>query len=199
MAIYVAIFGLAVNLLSIFILGGGHDHEHEHEHSHEHEHAHEHEHSHEHEHAHEHGHGREHRHDYNFKAAYMHVLADALTSVLAIGALLCGLFLGWRFLDPAMGVAGGLLILNWAWKLLRDTGAILLDADEGGVMRKAIVAKIEADGVSRIVDLHVWRIGSHEVAALAAVDGHASAKEYRSRLSGIEDLRHLNIEVRAPR
>jgi cation diffusion facilitator family transporter len=137
-AIGVAILGLLVNTACAFLLDHDHGHRHEHEHEHGHEHGHTHGHGHGHEHGHEHGHGHEHEHehghthghghaDHNLRAAYLHVMADALTSVLAIIALLAGKFAGLTWLDPVMGLVGGALVLHWGIGLCRETARILLD------------------------------------------------------------------------
>lgn len=130
-ATLVAVVGLAVNLVSALLLGGGHHHHGHHDHGHDH---HDHDHAH---HDHDHDHGRAGRHhDNNLRAAFVHVLADALTSVLAIVALLAGRFLGWTWLDPLMGLVGAAVIASWSWALMRDTSAVLLDATDAGLERE---------------------------------------------------------------
>lgn len=180
-AILVASIGLVVNVVSIFILHdkGTHDHHHEHSHDHEHDHSH-----------HDH-------HDHNYRAAYLHVIADALTSILAIIALLSGRFLGWNFLDPVMGIVGGILICRWSFQLTRSTLLILLD---GGVDRKIhemIREAVESDNESRIADLHLWRISSHEMAVVISVvtGRNRTAEEFLARLKGIPDITHMSVEV----
>ena len=182
-AILVAALGLVVNLVSVRLLG---DHHHGHEH-HEHEHA-------QHEHAHA---QREHADDHNIKAAYLHVLADALTSVLAIAALLAGRFLGWAWMDAVMGIVGSLLIGKWALGLLRDTSHILLDGRPGPELAERIRACIETGSDSRISDMHVWKIGENAAAAIISLVTHypQPVEHYRRQLSNIEELKHVTIEV----
>lgn len=198
-AIGVAVLGLIVNAASMGILGHhdhGHSHGHEHDHD-EHEHNHDgHEHEHEHHHD-EHEHEHEHEHDHNYKAAYIHVFADALTSVFAIVALLAGLYLGWTFLDPVMGVVGGLVITRWAWILFKETAFILLDKNADEELRKEISDIVEADGDSRVADLHVWHVGSRKVSAIITViSGHnLQAEEYKARLAEVHELVHASVEV----
>lgn len=183
-AIAVSVLGLIVNVVSVFLLdplGSTHDHAH-----HDHDHAH---HDHEHHH-HEH-------HDHNYRAAYLHVLADALTSVLAIAALVCGRFLGWAFMDPLMGIVGGILISRWSYGLLRNTALILVDGgvDEDDLQK--IRGAIEDDAESRIADLHVWRTGSRETAVVLTIVSGAerTTDEYEARLSGVGGLSHVSIAV----
>ncbi|SHJ68510.1 cation diffusion facilitator family transporter [Desulfatibacillum alkenivorans DSM 16219] len=186
-AILVTIVGLTVNGASVFILHNSGEHGHDHGHSHHH-----------HDHDHDHGHDHSHQ-DQNYKAAYLHVIADTLTSVFALAALLAGRYLGWSFLDPVMGIVGGLLISRWAYGLLKDTGLILLDGEIDPEIRKQAVELIESDGESRIADLHVWRLGSKEVSILATVvtgEGR-QPEEYQARLADLPNAAHVNVEVRA--
>ena len=173
-AIAVAILGLIVNLLSAFILQDHHDH-HEHDHQHEHN----------------------HHHDHNLKAAYLHVLADALTSVLAIVALVFGKYLGWNWLDPIMGIIGALVITRWAWSLLKDTGPILLDASIDRAYASALVERIEADRDNRVADIHVWRVGPADYAAIISIVTHHPEKTeyYKGLLGNFKEISHLTIEV----
>ena len=179
-AILVAIVGLAVNVLSIWML-------HSKEASH-------HGHSHHHDHDHDQGH---HHHDHNLRAAYLHVLADALTSVLAIVALVSGKFLGWSFLDPVMGIVGGILIARWAWGLLRSSAFILLDGNTDSKVRDAVVNAIESDGDSRVSDLHVWPLNSNALATAITIvtRENRTPLEYGSRLAHITRLKHSTIEI----
>ncbi len=148
-AILVAVVGLAVNGASVFILGDhGHSHGHEHDHGEHHDHGHDH----------AHGNHHDHHHDHNLRSAYLHVLADALTSVLAIAALLAGKYLGWNWMDPAMGIVGALLVARWSLGLIRQTSAVLLD-QQNDEAAEQIRAALEADGRTRVSDLHVWSIG----------------------------------------
>ena len=190
-ATIVAVVGLVVNLASAALLGGGHHH-HGHGHGHAHTHTHDHDHDHDHDH-HDHHHrgGR----DNNLRSAYMHVLADALTSVLAILALLAGGFLGWTWLDPVMGIVGAVVIARWSWGLMRDTAAILLDTTDDHVAEE-VRELVETPGDARVTDLHVWRIGPEAHAAIVSTIGPASVGEIRRRLAPVHELRHLTVEVR---
>ena len=179
-AIVVAVLGLMVNLVSAFMLGHGHQHHHHH---HGHEHG-------EHEH-----HGHDHHHDHNLRAAYLHVLADALTSVLAIFALVCGRYLGWVWLDPAMGIVGSLVIARWAWTLMRQTAAVLLDTTDRQLLER-IKDAVEGEGDAIVTDLHVWRIGPGARAAIVSATGSASVGDVRGRIHAVSAFAHLTIEVR---
>ncbi|MCA9563793.1 MAG: cation transporter, partial [Myxococcales bacterium] len=173
-ALLVAVLGLLINGASVFILGiknhdhghhHGHHHEHSHDHGHHHEHAHHHEHDHDHGHHHEHDHHHEHGHDHghtdhNMRSAYLHVLADAVTSVLAIGALLAAKYLQVRWLDPAMGVVGAILITRWSIGLLRTSGSVLLDKQAPEGVLTDIKDRIEQVPGTEVSDLHVWSIGA---------------------------------------
>lgn len=186
-AIAVAVVGLVVNLVSAWLLNDGHGHHHGH---HEHEH---------HEHGyHDHDH-RPHGRDNNLRAAYAHVLADALTSVLAVVALLLGRAYGWLWADPVMGIVGAVVIARWSWGLIRDAGAVLLDrTPDDGDLPERIRAAIENDG-DRITDLHVWQVGPGHHAAIVALVSPAPRKpsHYKARLAGIAGLSHLTIEIEA--
>lgn len=175
-ATIVAIIGLGVNVVSAFLLSGSHGHDHSHNH---HEHGHRH-----------HSHG----HDNNMRAAYFHVLADALTSVLAIVALLAGRYLGWIWLDPVMGIVGSVVIARWSWTLLRDTSAVLLDTADPQLVAE-IRECVEGPGDARIADLHVWRIGPEAHAAIVSITGVASQAEIRKRLQPIHEIAHLTVEL----
>ena len=175
-ALLVAVLGLIVNLASAWLLGGhgdrpGHDSDH----------------------GHDHGHAR--HHDNNLRSAYFHVLADALTSVLAIAALLAGRFLGWAWMDAAVGLVGALVIIHWAWGLLRDTGAVLLDASANPALEEEIREAIE-DGDAKITDLHVWRVGPNRFAAIVSLvaDRPLSPKDYADRVSIHGELVHITVE-----
>lgn len=182
-AAIVAVLGLGVNIASAFLLmGGGHHHHHGHDHHHDHDHDHDHDHGH----PHGHGHG-----DNNLRSAYMHVLADALTSVLAIAALLAGRYLGWAWMDPAMGIVGAVVIARWSWTLMRDTAAVLLDRTDAHVADE--VRGLLAD--ARILDLHVWRVGPEARAAIVSVAG-MDADTVRARLAPVHALGHLTVECR---
>jgi cation diffusion facilitator family transporter len=206
-AIGIACLGLMVNLASAWLLAGaggaghGHSHGHSHDHAHDHDHDHAHEHHH-HGHAHAakhapetHGHGHQ---DLNLRSAFVHVAADAATSVLAIGALTGGKLLGATWLDPVMGLVGSIVVAAWAFRLLRDTGCILLDAE----MHSPVVAEIR-DALcrcrvpARIEDLHVWRVGKGQFACVLSVETTeaVSSDEIRSLLAVHEELTHVTVEV----
>jgi cation diffusion facilitator family transporter len=174
-ATIIAVVGLAVNIASAFLLSGGHGHDHG---SH-----------------HDHGHGHDHGTDNNLRSAYVHVLADALTSVLAIVALLAGRYLGWVWLDPVMGIVGSVVIARWAWALMRDTAAILLDKTDEHVADE-IREIIEANGDARLTDLHVWQIGPEAHAAIVSVvtEKKVTTEMIRDRLRPVHEIRHLTIE-----
>jgi cation diffusion facilitator family transporter len=183
-AIGIAVLGLGVNLASAWLLRGGHAHGHAHDHAHDHGHEHSHESAHPH-------------HDHNLRAAYLHVLADALTSVLAIVALSAGKLLGWIWMDPAMGLIGAIVIASWSWKLLRDTGGVLLDAELDEQARQELLRLIESDGDSRVADLHVWRVGPRHLAAIVSVVTHEARdpEHYKALLARRPDLAHVTVEV----
>lgn len=192
-AIAVAVIGLAVNLASARMLHASHDH-----HAHPgHMHPDAHDHHTGHEHAHDH-HGHQH-HDLNHRAAYMHVLADALTSVTAIAALLCGKFFGWWWLDPLMGIVGGAVIAIWAVGLLRESAKVLLDREMDDPLVGCVRRAIEA-GDACVEDLHLWRVGRQRYACIIAVrDPHAQSPEhYRHRLAAYPELVHVTVEVNPP-
>ena len=176
-AIGVAVVGLLVNLLSIRILG--HDHADGHGHGHGHDHDHE--------------HG-----DHNHRAAYLHVLADAVTSVAAIVALLGGRWFGWGILDPLMGVAGGLLVLWWAVGLLRTSARTLVDVGPGEALKKKIRDAVRGTAAdATIVDLHVWETGPDRLACHVSVVTHETAEPaaFKAALAAVPGLRHVTVEV----
>lgn len=176
-ATIIAVAGLAVNILSAVLLSGGHG-----GHAHD---GHHHEHSH-----------RTQGHDNNLRSAYVHVLADALTSVLAIAALLAGRYLGWVWLDPVIGIVGAIVIARWAWNLMRDTAFILLDKTDPD-LEKEVRAALQAQAGMEIADLHIWRIGPDAHAAIVSVIASAgvTANAVRERLLPIHEVRHLTVEV----
>ncbi|HZW26592.1 MAG TPA: CDF family Co(II)/Ni(II) efflux transporter DmeF [Gallionella sp.] len=178
-AIVVAIIGLLVNIVSALILGHAH---------------------HGHDHGHGHG-GHAHHHDLNLKSAYFHVIADAATSVLAILALLGGLFYGWSWLDPVMGIVGALLVANWARGLLRETGKVLLDREMDhpvvNEIREAIEQAGSADG-THVIDLHVWRVGKDSYAcavSLVTLSRTLTPEQVRGELRQHEEIVHTTIEI----
>lgn len=173
-AIAVAILGLVVNLVSGLLLKGRHDHAHEHSHEHEH-----------------------HHHDHNLRAAYLHVLADALTSVFAIIALLAGKLFGWIWMDPIMGIVGAVVIARWSYGLMHDTGAVLLDGAVDDTTGTAVKTAIERDADNRVADLHVWHVGALHLAATISVVTHfpRAPEHYKHLLSNIPRLSHVLVEV----
>lgn len=198
-AIPIAVLGLAVNLASALALHGGpgHDHNHDHEHNHEHDHDHGHAHAHGHHHHHDHdppgiGDSR----DHNLRTAYIHVLADAAVSLLAIFGLAVGSVFGWVWMDAVMGIVGALVIANWAFGLLKTAGAVLLDMQPGEEIRRAIAARVEIDG-DRLADLHLWRVGPGHHAAILGLVSHEARRpaEVRARLAGLPGLSHVTVEV----
>nr|WP_321460789.1 cation diffusion facilitator family transporter [uncultured Cohaesibacter sp.] len=196
----------------------GHDHGHDHPHHHEHDLAHEddddhsHHNGHHHEHHHEavaHHHHDEHTHekapekahekahDRNLKGAYLHVLADALTSVLAIAALLLGKLFGWTWTDALMGLVGSFLIGQWSYLLMKETGGILLDRVGNRKLPEEIRSRIENVADNRVVDLHVWYVGSAKYAAIISLVTHypREVEHYKALISSIPELAHVTIEV----
>jgi cation diffusion facilitator family transporter len=180
-AIAVAVLGLVVNLVSAFLLREEHDHDHHHGHSHAH--------------SHDHGHAHHHR-DNNLRAAYVHVVADAATSVLAIAALLTAAYLQWTWADPVVGIVGAAVIASWAVGLLRSSGSVLLDVNDAGKMEGLIRERLETRG-DRVTDLHLWQIGpGHRAAVISLVsDDPLPPSKYKRRLSGIHGLSHVTVEV----
>jgi cation diffusion facilitator family transporter len=195
-AILVACGGLVVNVVSAWMLSDAHSHGlgHHHDHGHGHD-AHDHDHE---AHDHDHSDGHKHHHDLNLRAAYIHVIADAVTSLLAIVALTGGKFLGWMWLDPAMGIVGAAVIAQWAYTLVRQTNVILLDKEpHDSDLNEEIHKAIESDGDSKITDLHIWQISVHKFAAIISVVAHnpKTVKAYKQSLLQHEELVHVNIEV----
>lgn len=182
-AIAVAVVGLGVNLVCAWLLKD--DHAHHHHHGHEHHHSNDEHHAP--------GKGR----DNNLRAAYLHVLADALTSVLAIVALLLGRSYGWSWADPAMGVVGALVIARWSWGLIRDSGSVLLDAAaEGQDVRQEIREAMAPTG-SQVTDLHVWQVGPGHFAAIVSLMAREPREpaHYKALLAHIHELSHVTVEV----
>lgn len=182
-AIAVAVVGLGVNLVCAWLLKD--DHAHHHHHGHEHHHSNDEHHAP--------GKGR----DNNLRAAYLHVLADALTSVLAIVALLLGRSYGWTWADPAMGVVGALVIARWSWGLIRDSGSVLLDAAaEGQDVRQEIREAMAPTG-SQVTDLHVWQVGPGHFAAIVSLMAREPREpaHYKALLAHIHELSHVTVEV----
>ena len=177
-AIAVAVVGLLVNLVSAWLLGSGHDHHH-HDHVLDPDHAHDHVHR-----------------DHNLRSAYFHVLADAATSVLAIAALLAGRLFGLAWLDPVIGIAGAVLIGHWSIGLLRDSGAVLVDAVPDSKLAGRIHERLEI-GDDRIADLHLWRLGPGHTAVVITLvsDQPREPDHYKQRLRGLPGLSHVTVEV----
>lgn len=170
-AIIVACIGLFVNVVCALILVDRHDHSDEHDH-----------------------------HDHNIEAAFFHVLADALTSVLAIAALLSGKYYGLDWLDPAMGILGALIILRWSMSLLKKTGPILLDGSIEENYKAAIKYTLENDSDNRVCDLHVWQIGPNRYAAIIALSTRfpKSPEHYKNLLQDFKSIEHITVEVCEP-
>jgi cation diffusion facilitator family transporter len=171
-AIMVAVLGLGVNLLSAWLLRDDH-----------------------HPHGHDHDHGN-HRHDNNLRAAYIHVLADAATSILAILALVVAMYSQWVWTDPAVGIVGSLVIASWAYGLIRDSGAVLLDVSADKKLEGLIRDRLELEG-DKVTDLHLWQVGpGHRAAVISVVsDNPLPPATYKKRLVGLRGLSHVTVEV----
>ena len=197
-AIPIAALGLAVNVVSALLLSGG-DHGREHGHGRAQAHGHPHGHGDGSAHAHEHNagdHGGHEHRDNNMRAAIVHVLADAAVSLLVIAGFLLGRFLGWAWMDPVVGLVGAIVIAAWAYTLVRDTGAILLDMTPDRGMAERMRATIETDG-DRLTDLHLWRLGPGHLGAIVAVATHEQRGPdyYQARLARFRSLSHVTVEV----
>jgi cation diffusion facilitator family transporter len=192
-AIPIAALGLGVNLLSVYLL---HDHDHDDELGHG---------------ADDDGDGEEHggphrlaideydhHADHNFRAAYVHVLADVFTSVLAISALTAGSYFGWVWLDPVAGLVGTCVIAAWAYSLIKSSSAVLLDAVAGRSRAALIKERLEIDG-DRVADLHLWQVGPGHLAVIAVIvtSRPRPPDHYKTLLAGIDSLSHINVEVNA--
>ena len=172
-AIFVAVIGLVVNLVSAYLLHGhdvGHNHS---EHKHD------------------------DYHDHNLRAAYLHVIADALTSLLAIVALITGKYFGWIWMDPAMGIVGAIVILKWAYSLVKQTGKILLDYNVDKDFMVKIQSLLESDSDTRVSDIHAWKLGSQKYAAIISIVTHYPKVPdyYKALLKSLTDIVHLTVEV----
>ncbi|MGD2126785.1 MAG: CDF family Co(II)/Ni(II) efflux transporter DmeF [Desulfobacteraceae bacterium] len=168
-AIAVAVLGLIVNVVSAVILRDDHREAHD-----------------------------DHHHvDHNLRAAYLHVLADALTSLLAILALSAGRFIGWAWMDPLMGIAGSIVIARWSYKLLRNTGCILLDMNTNNALAAKISRLLESESDDRISDLHVWHIGFGHFAAVVSIvtNDPRPPVEYKRRLEHLKEICHVTVEI----
>ena len=179
-ALPIATVGLVVNIASVWLLHDG-DHEHHHDHMPQGHHEHE---------AHHPG------HDTNFRAAYVHVLADALTSVLAIVALLGGRYYGLTWLDPVMGLVGGAVVAAWSVSLLRSAGAVLLDLVPAGEVEDEVRHRLESNG-DRVSDFHLWQVGPGHRAVVVSIvsDAPQAPAVYKARLADLHDLSHVTVEV----
>ena len=186
-AIFVAILGLIVNGASVFILGHHHHDDHHHHGDHDHNHDHDH-----------HGdHDHNHQHDHNLRAAYLHVLADALTSLLAIFALLTAKFFGLIWMDPLMGIVGAILVSRWSIGLLRTTSGVLLDKQATDKVQLQVKECIENHSDARIVDLHIWSVGPNIYSAILSLvtDEPQSPEHYKGLLASHLGLVHVTVEV----
>jgi cation diffusion facilitator family transporter len=185
-AIIVAVLGLAVNLICAVLLQGrphhGHDHGNHHHDGYDHE---------------DHDHANDSHHDLNLRGAYLHVLADALTSVLAIAALTLGKFFGWNWLDPLMGIVGALVITRWSYGLLMETSGILLDKNIDKEIITSIQDRIELEADNRVADIHVWRLGPKDYGAILSLVTHfpKDPAHYKKLLHDFDQLAHITIEV----
>lgn len=173
----VAVLGLVVNLVSAWLLDVDHDHDHSHSHDHDHDH--------------------EHHHDHNLRAAYLHVVADALTSVLAIVALLAGRYLEWRWVDPLVAVFGALVILKWGAGLIRECGRQLIDLDPSKAHREKVKTALEGLEGTSVVDLHLWRVGPKQLVCLVSVASAAPRplEEYKQAVLKAAPVDHLTVEI----
>jgi cation diffusion facilitator family transporter len=172
-AIPIAALGLGVNLLSAWLLRDEHEHDH-----------------------HDHGHDHRHSRDLNLRAAYVHVLADAAVSILAVIGLIIARELGWLWIDAAMGIAGAAVISNWALALMRAAGAVLLDIRPNAELVGSVRECLE-QGSDRIADLHLWRVGPGHNAVVATIVSHEprAPSFYKKRLANLPGLSHVTIEV----
>jgi cation diffusion facilitator family transporter len=172
-SIVVAVIGLVVNLVSAFLLQRRDSRSHRH------------------------NAGLHHPEDHNLKAAYLHVLADALTSVLAIMALFTGKVFGWIWMDPLMGIVGSAVISRWAYGLMKETSKILLDRNVGRDTVSAVRAAIESDAESKISDIHIWQVGANQISVIISIVTHAPKPPtyYKNLIAEIKDIQHVTIEV----
>jgi len=204
-AIPIACLGLLVNVVSAWLLSGGHHHGHDHEHGGAHDHHDHHDDDHERHDHHAHGHHDDHDHgpatgaahrDNNMRAAVIHVMADAAVSVLVIVGLLLARLFGWLWMDPLAGIVGACVIASWSWGLIRDTGAILLDMNPDSRLSAKMRSMIEAGG-DRVTDLHLWRLGPGHLGAVLAVSttDARDAAYYHRVLAPLAAIRHLTVEV----
>jgi cation diffusion facilitator family transporter len=176
-AIPLAALGLGINLISAWLLREDHDHDVAL--------------------AHDHGNHDHHHADHNLRAAYLHVVADAAVSLMALLGLSAGRILGWVWMDPVMGIIGALVIANWSWSLVRNTSAVLLDMQAEKGLAHEIAGRLEACSGDRIADLHIWRIGPGHNAAIVSLvsDRPEPPAVYKARLAGLANLSHVTVEV----
>ncbi|MFI8010712.1 CDF family Co(II)/Ni(II) efflux transporter DmeF [Acinetobacter sp. ABJ_C4_1] len=170
-AISIAVVGLAVNLICAWLLHDNHEHHHHH---------------------------HDHHHDLNHKAAFIHVVADAVTSVLAIAALIAGKYFGWNFLDALLGIVGAILVAQWSWGLLRDTGKTLLDAEMSHPVVAEIQEVIEQLSQVKITDLHVWKVGKGKFSCILALETNRTdltPDSVKKALSIHEEIVHASVEI----
>ncbi|MBA2592211.1 MAG: CDF family Co(II)/Ni(II) efflux transporter DmeF [Gammaproteobacteria bacterium] len=209
-AIAVAVLGLVVNLLSVGLLqegsGNGHSHHAVHKHGHgDHDHPHDQGHDHVHDHGKNHDHGQAQNplpvsiaasRDSNLRSAYLHVLADAATSILAIVGLLAGRLYGWVWMDALMGIVGALVIALWAWGLIADTSAVLLDQVPDPRLAEAIRSRLEQGG-ARVDDLHLWQVGPGHAALMVSLSEQTrkAPTDYKALLADLSGLSHITIET----
>ncbi len=181
-----AVVGLLVNLVSAWLLRDSHDHAHGAGHDHQHAADHDHDHA-----------AAPAGKDLNRHAAFVHVLADALTSVAAILALLGGMLLGWDWLDPLMGVIGAVIIAVWAKGLLIETAKVLLDREMDSPVVERVRNALVQEADTELTDLHLWRVGRAQFACIVSLVTHGdrSADCYKARLAGIAELVHVTVEV----
>jgi cation diffusion facilitator family transporter len=171
-AIFVAALGLGINLISAWLLRDEHEHHHGHDDAHE------------------------HHHDNNLRAAYIHVLADAATSILAILALVVAMYSQWVWTDPAVGIVGSLVIASWAYGLIKTSGAVLLDVTADENLERVIRDRLETKG-DKVTDLHLWQVGPGHRAAVVSIvsDNPLPPAIYKKRLGGLRGLSHVTVEV----
>jgi cation diffusion facilitator family transporter len=174
-ALVVAVVGLLVNAASVVLLQGKHGHDHPGHH-------------------HDHAHHDDHDHDHNLRSAYLHVMADAVTSVAAIVALLAGKYFGLVWMDPVMGILGALLVGRWSFGLIRDTSAVLLDRQAPDDVTKQVRAAVEPHG--EVLDLHVWSIGPGIYACIVSVVGEGTPDQFESKIPNDIGIVHATVEVR---
>ena len=170
----VAVLGLVVNLVSAWLLDVPHEHSHDHG-----------------------SHDHDHHHDHNLRAAYLHVVADVLTSVLAIVALLTGRYLNWAWVDPVVAVFGALVILKWGAGLIRECGRQLIDLDPSRKQREKVIAALEGVVGTRVMDLHLWRVGPKQLVCMVSVASAAPRplEEYKQVVLGAVPVDHLTVEI----